>query len=119
MPNSVNVKWAWVNLVERQPQTIDFKLNMMTLPEINSVNNFLEDQKNIVYGKDTASYSIGAFFEALAIALMLSFLALVGLNVIENYWSTQQERAKMIPMESHCEEESEMSNLRTRSTYLR
>jgi hypothetical protein len=131
MPNSVNVEWAWVNLKERQPQPIGFKLKMMTLPEINAVNNFLDNQQDIVKdvitavaggqidGK-TSSSAIGAFFEALMFALVLSFLAVVGMNLLERYESAdQQGKGKMNPMESHNEEESEMRNLRTRSTYLR
>jgi hypothetical protein len=97
MPNSVNVEWAWVNLKERPPQPIDFKLKMMTLPEINSVNNFLEMQQDNakeemtvaggqIVGK-TSSSSIGAFFEPLMFALMFCFLALVGINVLDNYGS--------------------------------
>ena len=48
MPDSINVEWAWVNLADRKPEPIDFKMRMVSVQEINSINEYILDHKKTV-----------------------------------------------------------------------
>lgn len=122
-PNSVSVEWAWVNLADRQPQPLDFKVKMMTLPEINEVNSYLDDPAHntvnpLAVGNESSFTK--AFFETVLFSVFLGFMALVGTKIIEEVQNGAETTQKGgSAMEYECEEESEMRSFRTRSTYLR
>jgi hypothetical protein len=44
MPNSYSVHWAWVNHGKRHAQPINLNVKFVSLPEINAINNFIDEQ---------------------------------------------------------------------------
>lgn len=58
-PNSISVEWAWVNLAHRHSEPLDLNLRMVSVPEINSINNFLDSRGSFGFGQsstDIANY---------------------------------------------------------------
>ena len=39
-PNSFKVEWVYLNLLDTPNPAINFKIKMVSLPEINAINNF-------------------------------------------------------------------------------
>lgn len=52
-PNSISVEWAWVNLAHRHSEPLDLSLRMVSVPEINSINNYLDAQGAFGFGQST------------------------------------------------------------------
>jgi hypothetical protein len=90
MANTYAVHWTWINHEERAAQPIDLKVKFVSLPEINAINNFIDENSETTqtlnkFGKQYIHTSsiIGAIFEASSFAIFLAIFAVIALKSVE------------------------------------